>query len=295
MPQTTISSPKTTPMQIREFLTSGHVAFTPSEERVVQILLNDYPGSGLTTAASLAKRAGVSDPTVNRLVVKLGFEGFPAFQASLLDEVEERLRSPLLMMGSNAPAASDSPMQAYVVSASAALLATRTTTPQSSFDRAVRMIMEARSVVLVGGRFSGFIAGILAGHLEQFRPGVTNLGLPKRADFDRLVDLGRRDVLICFDYRRYQRDVVDFISQAAAATVGVVLFTDRWQSPAAIHADVTLISPVEVQSPYDTMVPALAQTEALVAQIVALYGPRLRSRISRIEEVRRTNDVTESG
>jgi DNA-binding MurR/RpiR family transcriptional regulator len=282
-------------MQIREFLSSGQFAFTPSEARVVQVLLSDYPGAGLTTASSLAKRAGVSDPTVNRLVVKLGFEGFPAFQMRLLGEVEERLRSPLQMMGSQTPQPSDSPVQAYVDSAAAALQATRTATPQSSFDRAVRMIVEARGVMLVGGRFSGFLAGILSGHLEQFRPGVLNLGLPTRADFDRLVDLGRRDVVIGFDYRRYQRDVVDFLTQAAATGSDVILFTDRWQSPAAAHATVSLVSPVEVQSPYDTMVPALAQIEALVAQIVTMHGPRLRARISKIEKVRRANDVTEDG
>lgn len=280
-------------MQIREFLSSGRVSFTPSEERIVQVLLSDYPGAGLTTAASLAKRAGVSDPTVNRLVVKLGFEGFPAFQASLLGEVEERLRSPLQMMDSRKPSPSDSAMQGYVDSVATALQEARTSTPQSSFDRAVRMIIEAKTIVLVGGRFSGFMAGILSGHLEQFRAGVLNLGSPTRADFDRLVDLGSRDVVIGFDYRRYQRDVVDFIVQAEEMGAGIILFTDRWQSPAAARASVSLISPVEVQSPYDTMVPALAHIEALVAQVVAMYGPRLRARISRIEQVRRANDVTE--
>lgn len=280
-------------MQIREILTSGRFGFTPSEQRIVQTLLNDYPGSGLGTAASLAKRAGVSDPTVNRLVVKLGFAGFPDFQAALLGEVEERLRSPLTMMGSHMPAPAGSPVQGYLESAAAALMVGRTSTPQGSFDRAVRLIMEARGVLLVGGRFSGYIAGILAAHLTQFRAGVECLGTPRRSDFDRLVDLGRRDVIVAFDYRRYQRDVVEFIRQGAETGAGIVLFTDRWQSPAAAVADVVLISPVEVQSPYDTMVPALAQTEALVAQIVADHGPRLRPRIGRIEDIRRANDVTE--
>src|SRR5687768_18516279 len=75
-------------MTIREVLMHPGLALTPSEEKIVQLLLTDYPTSGLGSASSLARRAGVSDPTVVRLVMKLGYEGFPDFQAKLLAEVE---------------------------------------------------------------------------------------------------------------------------------------------------------------------------------------------------------------
>ncbi|TIV97849.1 MAG: MurR/RpiR family transcriptional regulator, partial [Mesorhizobium sp.] len=71
-------------MNVRDMLLHGSISLTPSEERIVQVLLTDYPAAGLGTATSLAKRAGVSDPTVVRLAMKLGFEGFPALQRRLL-------------------------------------------------------------------------------------------------------------------------------------------------------------------------------------------------------------------
>ncbi|MBY6089301.1 MurR/RpiR family transcriptional regulator [Pseudooceanicola sp. 502str34] len=281
-------------MKIRDLLSGGAVTLTPSEEKIAQVLLTDYPTSGLGTAASLAKKAGVSDPTVNRLVVKLGFDGYPAFQSRLLEEIEDRLRSPLSMMESR-PTGGDSPARAYLQSARKALEESETSTPQASYDRAARLIMEARQVLLVGGRFSTFLGGILAGHLEQFRAGVTALPALSAPDYDRLVDLTRRDLVVTFDYRRYQSDVIAFTEQAAATGARVVLFTDRWRSPAATSADVVLVSPVEVQSPYDTMVPALGQIEALVAQLLAEYGPEVRRRIERIEAVRSANNVTRNG
>src|SRR3546814_20693734 len=82
---------------IKDLLGGGGVSLTRSESRIVQLLLADYPVAGLGSASSLAKRAGVSDPTVARCVTKFGFENFAAFQATLLDEVEARLRAPLLM------------------------------------------------------------------------------------------------------------------------------------------------------------------------------------------------------
>ncbi|MCF6116982.1 MAG: MurR/RpiR family transcriptional regulator [Mesorhizobium sp.] len=281
-------------MAIRDVLMRGDLALTPSEEKIVRLLLTDYPTSGLGTASSLARRAGVSDPTVVRLVVKLGYDGFGDFQAKLLAEVEARLHSPLLMMEAKRPTgAEDSAILAYLGSVGAALEKSVSLTPLQSYERAARLLMETKGeVVILGGRFSRHIAGMLAGYMLQFRPGVRDLGTLSAQAFDTLADLGRRDVLVVFDYRRYQFDVIDYTRQAAARDVRIVLFTDQWLSPIADLAEVTIVSPLEVASPYDTLAPAMAQMEALVAQIVATLSDGARERIERLEEVRHANAVT---
>jgi DNA-binding MurR/RpiR family transcriptional regulator len=72
-----------------------------------------------------------------------------------------------------------------------------------------------------------------------------------------------------------------------------VLFTDRWVSPIAEFAAVTLMAPVDTVSPYDTMVPAIAQTEALIAGLTARLAAHSRGRIERMEELRRSYAITE--
>jgi DNA-binding MurR/RpiR family transcriptional regulator len=284
-------------MTIKDLLMRGDLALTPSEEKIVRLLLTDYPTSGLGTATRLARRAGVSDPTVVRLVMKLGFEGFAGFQAKLLAEVEERLQSPLLMMETKRSSrAEKGAVASYLDSASAAVEKSLTTTPPQSFERAAKLIMEAKgSVVLLGGRYSRHLAGLLSGYLAQLRPGVMDLGLLSVASFDTLADLGKTDVLIVFDYRRYQRDVISYAEQAAERKVRIVLFTDQWSSPIAEHAEVAVVSPTEVASPYDTLAAPLAQMEALVALIVASLDDRSRGRIEALEKVREVNAVTLDG
>ncbi|TIN92254.1 MAG: MurR/RpiR family transcriptional regulator [Mesorhizobium sp.] len=281
-------------MARRDDLMRGDLALTPSEEKIVRLLLTDYPTSGLGTASSLARRAGVSDPTVVRLVVKLGYDGFPDFQAKLLAEVEARLHSPLLTMEAKRQSgSSDSAVLAYLDSVTAALQKATAATPVQTYERAARLLMEAKGeIVLVGGRFSRHIAGMLAGYLAQFRSGVRDLGVLSPQTFDTLADLGRRDVLVVFDYRRYQLDVMAYASQAAALDVRILLFTDQWLSPISNLAEVTIVSPLEVASPYDTLAPATAQMEALTAHIVSTLGDDARARIERIEKVRHANAVT---
>jgi DNA-binding MurR/RpiR family transcriptional regulator len=281
-------------MAIRDVLMRQDLALTPSEEKIVRLLLTDYPTSGLGTASSLARRAGVSDPTVVRLVMKLGYDGFPDFQAKLLAEVEARLHSPLLMMEAKRPTGSeDSAILAYLGSVGTAIEKSVSATPLQSYDRAARLLMDAKGeVIMLGGRFSRHIAGMLAGYLIQFRPGVRDIGILSPQAFDTLADLGRKDVLTIFDYRRYQLDVISYARQAAARDVRILLFTDQWLSPVAELAEVTIVSPLEVASPYDTLAPATAQMEALVAHIVSTIGDEARARIERLEEVRHANAVT---
>jgi DNA-binding MurR/RpiR family transcriptional regulator len=258
--------------------------------RVVQVLTEDYPIAGLGTVASLAKRAGVSDPTVVRLVAKLGYEGFPAFQRALLGEVEDRLRSPLMMM--EARGAEDTP-GGYLASVEAALAETRRRDLAENHARAAGLILERKArVTLLGGRFSRYLAGILHTHLVQLRPGVRHLDGTQAEQVDALVDIAPPDVLVVFDYRRYQADVVGFAEQAAARGARVILFTDPWRSPIARRAEVIFTAPVEVSSPYDTMVPALAQLEALMACLVERRDEGMRRRVREIEAVRARNRVT---
>ena len=97
---------------------------------------------------------------------------------------------------------------------------------------------------MVGGRFTDPIARYLAAHLAIIRPNVFHLGGQESAWHDRLVDMGKRDVLIIFDIRRYQESLVGFAEKARARGVRVVLLTDQWLSPVARVATPPTISPL---------------------------------------------------
>mgnify|MGYP000559906853 CR=1 FL=1 len=68
---------------------------TRAERQLAMHMLGNYPMAVLGSVASLARGAGVSGPTVVRLVQKLGYSGYPDFQAQLREEVGEKLASPI--------------------------------------------------------------------------------------------------------------------------------------------------------------------------------------------------------
>jgi DNA-binding MurR/RpiR family transcriptional regulator len=282
-------------MAIRDRLTDGEIAFTRAELKIVRQLLSNYPAAGLNTVAHLAAAADVSNPTVVRFANKLGYEGYPEFQAALLGEVQERMSSPLSMLDTRRPSLEQENFYQYFLRASIhALEASMQMLPPDDFEAAVDVAADLTlRVHCLGGRFSGFLAGLLWSHMKQLRGEARWINGSQADQVDQLVDLGKRDVLFVYDYRRYQIDTIRFARQAAKQGARIVLFTDRWVSPIAEFAAVTLMAPVDTVSPYDTMVPAIAQTEALIAGLTARLAAHSRGRIERMEELRRSYAITE--
>jgi len=279
---------------IRELLTSHKIRFTRAELSIVRELLANYPAAGLSTIAKLARQARVSDPTVLRLVAKLGFDGFPRFQRELLREVEERMSSPLAMLPSRQTVLRKKDLyNSFFKSCVAGLAAAENLLVPADLQAALDLMMDPRNRIrFLGGRFSRFLAGIMHTHFVQLRSGTQFVAGTASDLVDGIVDLGPRDVIVAFDFRRYQVDVIGYCQQAAARGARIVLFTDPWKSPIAEFASVTLMSPVETISPYDTMVPAAALVEALIASLVARLTPAARKRIKMIEVSRRDFGVT---
>lgn len=274
-------------MTVRERLTDARQTFTKAEIKVIREMLANYPVGALTTVSSLARRARVSDPTVVRLAAKLGFEGFGSLQQALLAEVEAHLNSPLtILAGQREAVARDNHVQGFLDEAAGATRAAAGEIVPAQFEAAATLLTDTRKRLLcLGGRFSRYLAGILRQHMQQLRPHVELLTEGEAELADRLVDVGARDVLAVYDFRRYQANVVHFAGEAHRRGCRVILVTDRWRSPIAEIADVVFPLPVESSSPFDSMVPALAVTEALIAA-AAGRARDLDDRLEAIEHLR---------
>jgi DNA-binding MurR/RpiR family transcriptional regulator len=262
--------------------------FSDSERKVARALLAAYPVAGLETVAQLAVRANVSPPTVVRFVARLGFSGYPAFQAALRHEVDEGMGSPLRQYGGQHSTPGREDLLPYAASTFVETLrATFNELPPAEFTRAVDLLCDPkRSVHVVGGRFSRVLADYLTSHLKLLRPGVS---MVTHDELERLAvgaDVARGPVLVALDYRRYDVATVRFAGWMDERGATVVLLTDQWLSPISRFAKVVLPARVEAPSPFDSLVPAMAVVESLVAAVSVQLGERGRSRLELIEDTR---------
>ena len=278
-------------------LVRGRLADLSSAERkLARVLLASYPIAGLESVARFAERAGVSPPTVTRFITKLGFRGYPDFPEVLRREVQARLSSPLARYRDDGQAAGTNNALNETLTASAQNIdATRHVVSHRDFDEAVAVLADVRRHVMVlGGRVSAPLARYLAGQLHLLRPGVDLIGAERGAPAQQLIDMRKTDVLVVFDYRRYQADTIESVRVAAGRGSNVILFTDPWLSPASALARQVIVTSVETVGPFDSLVGAMAVVEALVGAVLRKLGPRAEARMQSLERLR-AGDVLGGG
>ena len=263
-------------------------SLSPAERKLARVLLASYPIAGLESVARFAERARVSPPTVTRFITKLGFSGYPEFQETLRHEVQARLSSPLTRYRDDQPErAPDSVLHDALEIASENLKATLVVLSHRDANEAVELLADVRRRVLVlGGRMSAPLARYLAGQLHLLRPGIGLVDAERSAPAQQLIDMRKGDVLVVFDYRRYQADTIESARVASAQGCNIVLFTDPWLSPASAFARQVIVTSVDTVGPFDSLVGAMAVVEGMVAAVLGRLGPRAQSRMQTLERLR---------
>jgi DNA-binding MurR/RpiR family transcriptional regulator len=264
-------------------------ALSKAERRVGRALLADYPSAGLASAARLAERAEVSPPTVLRFAQSLGYDGFTDLQVALRAELSARSSGPITRLPGAPTAGSllDRLLQQARAQNDCAI-DTLARLPASTLEAAVALLADTRrAVYLHGGRFSHLLALHLAAHLEQLRPGVRVLDDPDGRDLSAMLELTRADVVVLFDYHRYQRSAAELASRVHRAGATVLLITDDLACPVAPEAEVVLAASSTVGTTYQSMAAGFLLTELLIPLVMDTIGEPARTRMALWEEQRR--------
>ncbi len=262
-------------------------ALTRAERQLAAYMLANFPVSVLGSVSAVARGAGVSAPTVVRLVQKLGYSGFPEFQAHLHEEVSAKLASPIAKREKWAQL----PPEGHLLNAFAArvvdnLTATLGGIDAEEFDKvAAKLAAPEHRVWTIGGRLTRSLAEYFATALLVMRGDVTLMSNLPNTWPPALLDMRAGDVLLAFDVRRYEATVLQVVEMAREQGAEVVLITDRWVSPAAAHATHIFPCHIEAPSAWDTLTAPLMLVEALLAAVQGQDWSSTEARLARLEDL----------
>ncbi len=260
---------------------------TRAERQLATHVLSHYPVAALGSITILAKAASVSTPTVVRLAQKLGYKGYPDFQAALRGEVEAMLVSPLAKHDRWAGGVPDTHiLNRFADAVMTNLQATLNQIDHAEFDAAARLLADpARHVFAMGGRITHSMADYFTSLMTIVRPQVTLLSDSSSTWQPALLDMRPSDVLLVFDIRRYENAVLQVAEMAKERGAEIVLITDRWISPASAHARHTLACHIEAPSAWDSNVSLMVLVETLLAAVQDLTWDVTEGRMKRLEEL----------
>lgn len=272
---------------VAELLRDSLAKASVTERRVAHALLADYPLLALGTLAEWAGIAHVSTPSILRFLTKLGFASYPDFQAILRGELALRLSSPLDKHPKNVDSDSCQSLE-FAKSVCDNINQTFNHLALSEIVAVTALICDQkRKLALVGGRFTDPLARYATAHLTILRTGV--FGLLGQTDNwrDKLLDLGKGDILIIFDIRRYTPELLRLAQQAHERKMTIILVTDQWLSPIAKVASHILPARISVPSRWDSNAAIMTIIEMLLDAVTTKLGAKADQRIQQLEDLRK--------
>lgn len=272
---------------VRALIRTHHARLTQSERKLAGYLLDDYPSAGLASITVVAENAGVSTPTVARMVQKLGFKGYPQFHQALLGELQAKVSGPTQRRANWAAEAPESHLlNRFSKAVTRNLERTFANVDSAQFDAAVAQLSctEGR-LYLGGGRITRALADYAFTHFQVIRPRVTHLTSSSATWPHYLLDMEAGDTLLLFDVRRYEAGLMRFAELAAAQGVQLILITDQWTSPISEVAQWTFNCWVEIPSAWDSNSATMMLLEALIAATQEARWPETRERYEQLDQI----------
>ena len=250
---------------------------TPTQRRIAHSLVQHATKAAYLSAAEVADLAGVSQPSVTRFAMALGYAGYPALRREL---------RALVGVNGHAPAGDHNPLQ-RAVSAEAEHLERLRDHLQDlePVRRAAGLLAASRPLPVLGLRAAAPLAGYFGYFAAKVHPDVRVLDSGGTHSLDRL-DQARAagaTAMLAIVLPRYPRETLHTIREARAAGLRIVALTDSAVSPAAEHADVVLPAAVGTQLVFDLHTGPMAMAMVLLQAICDAAPEPVQRRLEEFE------------
>lgn len=260
---------------------------TRAERQLALSVLENYPASGLGPLTALAKDADVSVPTVARMVQKLGYNGYPEFQADLREELRAKVTTPIAKHDTWAEAApSGHILNRFTEAVIDNIRLTLSQVDPDAFDHACGLMADQNQhLFIVGGRITHTLAEYLFLHMQVIRPNLTHVQSTSNTWPHDLLNAKEGDVFVIFDVRRYENNTLRLAELAHARGARIILMTDQWRSPVHQMATVCLSNRIVVPSAWDSATTMMLLVETMVSAIQTLNWPQTMARVEALEDI----------
>ena len=269
----------------------------PAERRVAAVMAEHPDRIIRGTLASVAREAGVSEPTVLRFCRTIGVGSFKDLKIELAQSLAAgngALTGAVMPRQIHPDDSVQSAMDKVFALAIDALARTQQALSKPTVERAAMAIMKARRVVIFGLGASAIVAA-------EAQHKLFRLGIAAAAYSDphlqamSAATLGPDDVVLAISQTGTARDVIETTSVAQQGGVTVIAVT-RTGAPLAAIAHILLpvdiIEPEQIWTPMISRLAHLTTIDALVVGVALLAPPSSQEGLRRMQRALAARRVT---
>ena len=261
-------------------------SFSKGQRRIAAYITESYDKAAFMTANRLGKVVGVSESTVVRFAMELGFDGYPGMQKAMQEMVVNRLTASQRIEVANDRIGDQDVVSMVLQSDADKLRQTGETVDRGEFQAAVNAILNAKRGYILGVRSAATLAGFLGYYLNyMFRDVhvVTASGASEM--FEKIVGVNADDVVVAFSFPRYSTTTVKGVQYCRSTGATVIGLTDTKLSPLAQHCDELLLAKSDMVSLVDSLVAPMSIVNALIVALASRREQELAKTFNALERV----------
>lgn len=260
--------------------------FSKGQRLLARYITESYDKAAFMTAGKLGKTVGVSESTVVRFAVELGYDGYPTMQKAMQEMVLNRLTSVQRLGVASDRIGNQDVVSMVLQSDVEKLRQTADLLDREEFRAAVEAILKAKRIYILGARSAAPLASFLGYYLNFMFNNVHILTASGASEmFEKLIGMESSDVVIAFSFPRYSAATVKGAQYCRTTGATVIGITDSRLSPLGQHCDHVLIAKSDMVSIVDSIVAPLSVTNALLVALSAGREQLLSKTFDALERV----------
>lgn len=260
--------------------------FSKGQKTIANYLINNYDKAAYLTASKLGKEVGVSESTVVRFAIELGFDGYPGLQHSLQEIIRTRLTTKQRMVVANTRIGNGDILRNVLESDIDNIRRTMDEVDHDAFNEAVQRIISAKNIYIIGMRSSSSLASFLTHYFRLMFDNVRMVQSTSGSEvFEQILRINEDDVMIAISFPRYSARLINAVAYAKEQGTNIVAVTDSMMSPVANYANQTLVCRSDMASIVDSFVAPLSLLNALVVAIAKEMQTELSDVFDKLEHI----------
>lgn len=266
--------------------------FSKSQRLIGSFITEHYEQAAYMTASKLGSAVNVSESTVVRFAIEMGYEGYPEMQKDLQSYSKIRLTALQRLDITDHRIDQEHVLKSVLLQDIERIKSTVMMIDESDFEAAVDKILAAENIYIFGAMSSNALARFMDNYFQlifdnvHFVRAINTSGI-----YQQLIRIGKNDVFIGFSFPRYCNSTANAAHYAASHGAEVIAITDSMASPLGTIAGHVLLAKSDMVSFADSLVAPLSLINAIIAAVSIKKKTNIQSTLSRLEEMWDENGV----
>ena len=270
-------------------------SLSKSHKKIADFILNDYAKAAYYTASKLGAETGISESTVVRFAMHLGFEGYPEFQDALQEDIKGQLTSLQRMEVASYRMASEDVLTKVLTDDRASIKETLANLSREDFNKSAEAINKAEKIYIIGIRSSAPLANFIYFYFKMVYDNVILIDTASASEmFEKAYRIKKNDVCIAISFPRYSKAVINTLKYVKDKGATIIALTDSKASPIVPLANYVLTASSNMASFVDSLVAPLSLINALIVQSTMEKRDDVLGAFSKLESIWDKYDVYET-